>query len=281
MATLKNSFQNSTKPPSLCTKYLPEFSGKQQKLKDFFKTSDRNTKICHSKDECDSRIDGNANLGKVSDGKEEMPGLYSRPRNSEKRSSDSALKSQAKRLKTNSGVSSTQGKILNFFGKKSSSPKTDSNEETERGKISGLMNKNESDVIEEASTTLPHNVGLDNSLQSTNSSSQTSSPPSTCCSSGYSSSQNPTDSITEETEHGQIFTKGQAISDQAVISSWKNLLKGLPPAPPCSGHNEPCVLRTVKNKGPNHGKKFYCCARPQGHSTNKEARCNYFKWVKK
>jgi AP endonuclease-2 len=68
---------------------------------------------------------------------------------------------------------------------------------------------------------------------------------------------------------------------KAVIASWKNILKGPPPAPLCSGHKEPCILRTVKNKGPNHGKKFYCCARPDGHSTNKDARCKYFIWVKK
>ena len=36
VATLKTSFQGASKPPALCTKYMPEFAGKQQKLKDYF-----------------------------------------------------------------------------------------------------------------------------------------------------------------------------------------------------------------------------------------------------
>ncbi|MBN3293740.1 APEX2 lyase, partial [Polypterus senegalus] len=62
---------------------------------------------------------------------------------------------------------------------------------------------------------------------------------------------------------------------------WKSVLHG-PPAPPsCKVHGEPCVLRTVKKAGPNLGKKFFVCARPQGHSSNPEARCNFFLWVEK
>ena len=280
MATLKNSFQNSAKPPSLCTKYLPEFSGKQQKLKDFFKKSDGNTSVCSLKDESGSRMEGNTELGKVDSRKKKMSGDNSQP----KRSSDSTLKSQAKRMKTNSSVSRNQGKIFSFFEKRSSECVRGN---ANNGKTSGLVNKNESDsdIFEEVSNILPQNVGLGNSPESTNASSQISTS-SSCPSSGY-SSQNYTKSIAvAETlpAVGQDCAKEQPNSDEksaAVISSWKNLLKGLPPPPPCSGHKEPCVLRTVKNKGPNHGKKFYCCARPQGHSTNKEARCNYFKWVKK
>ncbi|XP_051789940.1 DNA-(apurinic or apyrimidinic site) lyase 2 isoform X2 [Erpetoichthys calabaricus] len=62
---------------------------------------------------------------------------------------------------------------------------------------------------------------------------------------------------------------------------WKSVLHG-PPAPPsCKIHGEPCVLRTVKKAGPNLGKKFFVCARPQGHNSNPEARCNFFLWVEK
>lgn len=285
MATLKNSFQNSAKPPSLCTKYLPEFSGKQQKLKDFFRKSDGNTSVCSLKDESGSRMEGNMELGKVDSGTKKMSGDNSQPKVSEKRSADSTLKSQAKRMKTNSSVSRNQGKIFSFFEKKSSECVRGNNADS--GKTAELANKNERDldVFEQVSNILPQNVGLGNSPGTINASSQISTS-SSCPSSGY-SSQNCTESIAvAETlpAVGQDCAKEQPNSDEksaAVISSWKNLLKGLPPPPPCSGHKEPCVLRTVKNKGPNHGKKFYCCARPQGHSTNKEARCNYFKWVKK
>lgn len=92
-------------------------------------------------------------------------------------------------------------------------------------------------------------------------------------------------------------TKSAKISDPAPVSEsisrkdcsekrktdaalWKSILSGPRPPPLCSGHKEPCVLRTVKLKGTNQGKQFHCCARPQGHSSNPEARCSFFKWVK-
>lgn len=62
---------------------------------------------------------------------------------------------------------------------------------------------------------------------------------------------------------------------------WKSVLKGPPPPPCCKVHGEPCVLRTVKKEGPNIGKQFFVCARPQGHASNPEARCNFFAWVEK
>ena len=64
-------------------------------------------------------------------------------------------------------------------------------------------------------------------------------------------------------------------------SAWKNLLKGPPQAPLCKGHCEPCVLRTVKKNGPNKGKQFWTCNRPEGHKNNPDARCDYFVWVSK
>ncbi|XP_003744688.1 DNA-(apurinic or apyrimidinic site) lyase 2 [Galendromus occidentalis] len=62
-------------------------------------------------------------------------------------------------------------------------------------------------------------------------------------------------------------------------SNWKNILRGPPPAPLCSGHGELSVLRIVKKDGINKGKRFYCCARPEGRSDNKEARCSFFVWI--
>ncbi|XP_061909336.1 DNA-(apurinic or apyrimidinic site) lyase 2 [Entelurus aequoreus] len=68
-------------------------------------------------------------------------------------------------------------------------------------------------------------------------------------------------------------------SKGASLVFWKSVLHGPPPPPACKVHGEPCVLRTVKKEGPNMGRQFFVCARPQGHSTNKEARCNFFAWV--
>lgn len=36
--------------------------------------------------------------------------------------------------------------------------------------------------------------------------------------------------------------------------------------PMCSGHNEPCATYVMKKPGPNHGRKFHCCARAQVRS---------------
>jgi len=68
---------------------------------------------------------------------------------------------------------------------------------------------------------------------------------------------------------------------QPDVSAWKNLLKGPPQTPMCKGHNEPCVLRTVRKDGLNKGKQFWTCNRPEGHKNNPDARCDYFVWVKK
>ena len=65
-----------------------------------------------------------------------------------------------------------------------------------------------------------------------------------------------------------------------VSNFWKNVLKGPDPPPLCSGHKEPCVMRTVKKTGPNLGKKFYCCARPEGLRSNPQANCQHFQWKK-
>ena len=275
---------------------MPEFSGKQQKLKDFFKKTEKNANISHF-NASGNRTKGNTKLVNESkSGIKEISADKIQQKSSDKRHAQSTLRSQAKRLKTNTGAS--QGKIFQFFEKKNTKSKTDSNKQTDcSSKVvaDSLANTNESDsgISEERSETVPHlnihNVELCSSLESTNTSSQTSTS-SACSDSDYStksSSQNATQSsASEETQQArsQNYSKEQRNSDEksaAVVSSWKNILKGLPPAPLCSGHKEPCVLRTVKNKGANHGKQFYCCARPQGHSTNKEARCNDFKWLKK
>ncbi|XP_062940050.1 DNA-(apurinic or apyrimidinic site) endonuclease 2 [Cynocephalus volans] len=61
-------------------------------------------------------------------------------------------------------------------------------------------------------------------------------------------------------------------------SFWKSVLGGPLPTPLCGGHKEPCVMRTVKKPGPNLGRRFYMCARPQGPPTDPSSRCNFFLW---
>lgn len=61
--------------------------------------------------------------------------------------------------------------------------------------------------------------------------------------------------------------------------TWKGLLSGPGKPPLCKGHSEPCVLRTVKKPGPNKGKQFWTCAKPEGLKSNPLSRCDYFVWV--
>lgn len=65
-----------------------------------------------------------------------------------------------------------------------------------------------------------------------------------------------------------------------AASAWKQVLKGPPTAPLCKGHNEVCALRTVKKKGPNMNRQFWCCQRGEGRANDPNARCDFFKWLK-
>ncbi|XP_057680851.1 DNA-(apurinic or apyrimidinic site) lyase 2 [Corythoichthys intestinalis] len=82
-------------------------------------------------------------------------------------------------------------------------------------------------------------------------------------------------------EHLNIATSNPRGDKGTSSGFWKSILHGPPPPPACKVHGEPCVLRTVKKEGPNVGRQFFVCSRPQGHSANPEARCNFFAWVDK
>lgn len=55
------------------------------------------------------------------------------------------------------------------------------------------------------------------------------------------------------------------------------------PAPPCDGHQEPCISLTTKKPGVNCGRSFWICQRPLGPSGDKEKgtqwRCPTFIWA--
>ena len=42
----------------------------------------------------------------------------------------------------------------------------------------------------------------------------------------------------------------------------------------------PCVERTVLKPGPNKGKRFYVCSKPDGRAGDARARCDAFVWLK-
>ncbi|PSN46748.1 DNA-(apurinic or apyrimidinic site) lyase 2 [Blattella germanica] len=71
----------------------------------------------------------------------------------------------------------------------------------------------------------------------------------------------------------------RGLNGQESSEAWRMLLAGPKPPPNCR-HDEACVLRTVKKKGKNMNRKFWCCARGEGRSGDPNARCAFFQWNK-
>lgn len=62
----------------------------------------------------------------------------------------------------------------------------------------------------------------------------------------------------------------------AVTAAWSKIQNKMK-APKCKGHGEDCVIREVKKNGPNKGRLFYVCRRPDGKPP--QGRCDHFEWV--
>ena len=218
-ATLNLKVVAAKKCPPLCTKWLPEFSGKQQKLSAFFTKSSTVTNSMNSSSK--QFQSGQKRSGSVS------------PKGP-----------MVKRQKTGGSQKPSiqkQGSLLTFFNRSEKS-------NPDSGAASDRQN--------ETTVEMDFNSGAYlNSSQCQNSSS---------CSKKL-----------------NIKHLSRSETNSKAASSWKTLLKGPPQAPNCKGHKEPCVLRTVKKDGPNKGRQFWVCNRPEGHKSNPEARCEHFVWIKK
>ena len=100
------------------------------------------------------------------------------------------------------------------------------------------------------------------------------------------------DSITSSEETSRTASQEESVSTDSSSSqsdssanggkklsqAWMGVFGGPPKPPLCKGHNEPCVLRTVKKQGPNKNKQFWVCARPGGGKGDPEAKCDFFQW---
>lgn len=230
VASLSADVIPANRPPAMCTKYMPEFSGKQQKLASYF---------------IKKPLDNPSTLQRINNKKEAISTQLKRP-------IKCVGNPQAKRAKTTQ--SRQPSNLLQFFGKKL--PSNDGELDSDSPPSSG-------------SSVDIRSISTDSQRNSQSKSKKSFEK----CS--FSPKFNEDDFQVSET-----FPRENDEHRKAEVSLWKNILKGPPPAPLCPGHNESCVLRTVKKKGPNYGRQFYCCARPEGHSSNKEARCKFFKWTK-
>lgn len=268
---LSCSFLPSSKPPPLCTRYLPEFAGKQQKLSRFFAKVDQKPSPSEQREA----------LPGSQEEEERRENLYPSGAGSlsgKKRllTSDSVVP-KGKKTKTVKTSSKPQGSLLSFFKPKltnvvpsTEAPVRECENTLSLDVVSSQNPQNASKPREDASSVTP--------LVPEETAPVFDGPPQLC-----------TNSATDENEK-QLKTKRltpqptvelSAAKKGASLGFWKSVLHGPPPPPSCKVHGEPCVLRTVKKEGPNMGKQFFVCARPQGHASNPDARCNFFAWVDK
>lgn len=236
---LSSSIIPSSKPPPFCTRYLPEFAGKQQKLSRFLVKVDQKPTLFQQKDSLpgsQEEEEKRENLNPMGGGKKRLL------------TSQSVLP-KGKKTKTGNPSGKPQGgNLLSFFKPAKSSEKAPETHSKQK------------ETTEISSNINAKSQNTENGVQN-----------------------HKTDKQVEVHHLPPQAAAGQSEATKKGASSvfWKSLFHGPPPPPSCKTHGEPCVLRTVKKEGPNMGKQFFVCARPQGHASNPEARCNFFLWVDK
>lgn len=259
---LRCSLVPSSKPPPLCTRYLPEFAGKQQKLSHFFVKAEQNSSLPEktkplpgSQEEEEKRENLNPTAHKT--GQKRCLKLDS-----------PVLK--AKKTTTVKTSSNSQGSLLSFFKPKVAnvvaSADTPVRQCEKRPKLDGTTPSQISHTASAAAEDVAVTRSGDTKL----------------CSGSqlFSSSSSSSEENGQHTPITRLTPQPPAKKGSSSVF-WKAVLHGPPPPPSCKVHKEPCVLRTVKKDGPNMGRQFFVCARPQGHASNPDARCNFFEWVDK
>lgn len=232
--------------PLLCSKNMPEFSGKQQKLFNYFvkhqKSGDKNNQSDSNEGNITKHnlVDDSVNRKNIKTTDLDNSNLKKRPISNDTVQGAKKQKLSMQKSKSNS----KQGNLMGFFSKtsntKASVAPTFSKYLSSQELQSSLNSENSSQEAEEQLS-----VNNQPQIENTASSSE----------------------------------RSNRMSTQ--VNTWKNILKGLGPVPLCKGHKEPCVLRMVKKDGPNKFKQFYVCAKPEGHSSNPDARCDHFQWIDK
>ena len=227
-AILTWELMSCKKCPSLCTKYFPEYMGKQQKLHTYFKTAKPSVeKGSHSQDSRKENHGLSSSCKQSQYMSENMQDSDQQKEHLKRQYSATQKGPVAKKMKGHKQPSGgKQANLMSFFSSNNSGDK-----KNDEGILENTDKRNTTEV------TIAQMKNLDS---------------------------------------GPIRTR-----NNEAINSWKNLLKGPAPAPLCDGHKEPCVLRTVKKEGPNLGKQFYVCSKPEGLKTNPDARCEHFEWVDK
>ncbi|KAJ8259991.1 hypothetical protein GJAV_G00175820 [Gymnothorax javanicus] len=270
----------SPRCPPLCTRLMPEFAGRQQKLSRF---------LVRVEPQEHDALPSSQELGEVRENlcpvaeagnASRVENLTSRKRHPMKE--DSALK--GKKIK-NLNPQRPQGNLLAFFKPKASletrghfgKGKNGSEDQGTECSIVGVEGKGMQSLPSSGCEAVERDNLLENGTEVV-----------TLEDGGVTMGK---DGGAVEGEGGAVEMDGGAEEAEGGVEPyskkacplgfWKAVLRGPPQPPLCKAHQEPCVLRTVKKAGPNMGRRFFVCSRPQGHASNPQARCNFFTWVDK
>ena len=262
-------FQNGERQQEYSTKYLLPISGrlipefdKRRSIKDMFtrkpqpkanppSTLERSATLPQEK-ESPATSDGNSTPSvSVSEESKHTQGLTrKRSEKSESVSSVSIKRSKSVAAQAPTPFTPGQKSLKGFFKPKS----------TDNSITSQQSPKQDSSHDTPAQTTSPSKSSVPPSSQPETSADETSPPK------PLSSSQDGDtviDPIASKEDWSKLFTKK--------------------PAPPCDGHQEPCISLTTKKPGVNCGRSFWICQRPLGPSGEKEKgtqwRCPTFIWA--
>ncbi|KAK1151419.1 DNA-(apurinic or apyrimidinic site) lyase 2 [Acipenser oxyrinchus oxyrinchus] len=249
------------KCPPLCTKHMPEFAGRQQKLSRFLVKAEHGERKELPK-EVTSFLPGSQESGEIREnirpGKDLNLGKRGQLANSSSSSS-----SKSKKAKTANSKTGQRGSLLAFF-----KPKPSQEAKNKDLVIFGKTAENSAAETQKDLGTTTSQTAVQESQPAADSSQKNG--PEQVMGDG-----------SKEAPGVKDIRPPQLPESEGSPGFWKSILRGPPPPPNCKAHGEPCVLRTVKKAGPNFGKRFFVCARPQGHASNPEARCNFFVWVGK
>jgi len=83
-----------------------------------------------------------------------------------------------------------------------------------------------------------------------------------------------------EDDQGTTMARGKVLGSKRDLTSNdsrtindNNQQPAKKPTVLCTGHNKPCLLKTVSKEGPNKLRLFHCCALP------KAKQCQHFSWA--
>lgn len=289
--------------PELCSALMPEFKGKQRSIKSFM-TAGREHNGTKEKDfqhATDISIKDTSVIGEEGDRKLGLkrkasteliknPVKLQRKRSMDKKNSknsNNSLKSyfQTKPIKSDIHIKQRSQESLKDFMKEANITDQNLQKEILRGNRISEPEEDRSDISLREGSDMNSCPGNSQHNESAPCSSQ-----SLCKVTDQSSNRIFQETVTKDLKELKKDVKEvemkatqniASVTKTSSKSKWKSILKGPDPPPLCEGHKEECVLRTVKKEGPNFGRQFYCCTRPQGRTTDKEARCKTFIWKKK